>query len=336
MPRPRKSLISPETTPYYHCVSRCVRRAFLCGKDTFSGADYEHRRGWIQSRLLELTGLFAIDVAAYAIMSNHYHLVLHIDQQMADGWSDREVVDRWHCLFRGSVLSQRFVQGQPLGRAEATALQTQISVWRERLTSISWFMRCLNEPIARQANREDNASGRFWEGRFKSQALLDDAALAACMTYVDLNPIRARMAETPEGSSYTSIHQRIRQIQQAKSTLSPNSSNTQPGNLLPFAGYSRTEMPKGLPFRLTDYLELVDWTGRQLREDKRGAISDNLPKILPRLQLDQKHWLYLSQHFESPFRQLIGQAHQVRQTCETLGQHWAQGVRQCERLFSSG
>lgn len=336
MPRPRKSLISLDTTPYYHCVSRCVRRAFLCGKDSVSGTNYEHRRGWIQSRLLDLAELFAIDIAAYAIMSNHYHLVLHIDQQLADGWSDREVVERWHHLFRGSTLSQRFIQGQSLGPAESAVLQNQVSVWRERLTSISWFMRCLNEPIARQANREDNASGRFWEGRFKSQALLDEAALAACMAYVDLNPVRAKMAETPEASAYTSIHQRIKQIQQARNAHTSNHLNGQPGNLLPFAGYPRAEMPKGLPFLLTDYLELVDWTGRQLREDKRGAIAEHLPDILPRLQLDQKHWLYLTRHFESPFRQLVGQAHHVRQACEQLGQHWAQGVRHCERLFSSG
>ncbi len=336
MPRPRKSLISLDTTPYYHCVSRCVRRAFLCGEDSISGTNYEHRRGWIQSRLLELAELFAIDIAAYAIMSNHYHLVLHIDRQTADGWSDREVVERWHRLFRGSALSQRFARGQSLGQAESTVLQSQVSMWRERLTSISWFMRCLNEPIARQANREDKASGRFWEGRFKSQALLDEAALAACMAYVDLNPVRAKMAETPEASAYTSIRQRIHQIQQTRSTHSPNNPTAQPGNLLPFAGYPHAEMPKGLPFLLTDYLELVDWTGRQLREDKRGAIAEHLPEILPRLQLDQKHWLYLTQHFESPFRQLIGQAHHVRQACEALGQHWAQGVRHCERLFSSG
>ena len=334
MPRPRKSLISLDTTPYYHCISRCVRRAFLCGEDTFSGASYEHRRGWIQERLLELAEIFAIDIAAYAIMSNHYHLVLHIDQHEADAWSDQQVVERWHRLFRGTALSQRFILGQPLGQAESATLQSQIPEWRERLASISWLMRCLNEPIARRANREDNATGRFWEGRFKSQALLDDAALAACMAYVDLNPVRAGMAETPETSTYTSIQQRIAQTKEAQCSNGLNT--TQPGNLLPFTGNPRGNMPKGLPFLLTDYLALVDWTGRQLREDKRGAIPGTLPTILDRLQLDQKHWCYLAKHFESPFRQLVGQAHKVRQACEKLGQHWAQGVRQCERLFSSG
>ncbi len=333
MPRPRKSLISLDVTPYYHCVSRCVRRAFLCGQDIVSGNSYEHRRGWIQEHLLHLASIFAIDVAAYALMSNHYHLVLHIDQAKADAWTDYQVVERWHQLFRGTNLSQRFVQGERLSNVEWIALEPLITQWRERLTSISWLMRCLNEPIARRANREDHTTGRFWEGRFKSQALLDEAALAACLAYVDLNPIRAKMAQTPETSTHTSVQQRI---QHAKGAHSPNIPTEQPSGLLPFAGNPRAEMPKGLPFNLTDYLQLVDWTGRQLREDKRGAISKTLPEIMLRLQLDQKHWLYLTQHFESPFRQLIGQAHHVRQACKALGQRWAQGVRQCERLFSSG
>ena len=195
MPKPRTTLVSLDATPYYHCVSRCVRRAFLCGEDTFTGKSFEHRRKWIEDRLLEITDAFAIDVAAYAIMSNHYHVVLHINRDKALAWSVPEVIDHWHRLFNGSALSQRFVEGKALGQAERDALSEQVNVWRERLMSLSWFMRCVNEPIAREANHEDDATGRFWEGRFKSQALLDEKALAACMAYVDLNPIRARMAK---------------------------------------------------------------------------------------------------------------------------------------------
>ncbi|MCU7948140.1 MAG: transposase, partial [Candidatus Thiodiazotropha sp. (ex Cardiolucina cf. quadrata)] len=86
MPKPRKALISLEATPYYHCISRCVRRAFLCGDDAFSGKSFEHRREWIQTRLFELADIFAIDLCGYAIMSNHVHLVLFVDQQVAVGW----------------------------------------------------------------------------------------------------------------------------------------------------------------------------------------------------------------------------------------------------------
>jgi REP element-mobilizing transposase RayT len=163
MPKPRKSLVSLDATPYYHCVSRCVRRAFLCGEDALTGQNFEHRRQWIEDRLLELAGIFAIDIAAYAVMSNHYHVVLHINHQQASSWSVHEVIEQWHRLFRGSVLSQRFDDGEVLSKAELNALSVQVEEWRQRLMSISWFMRCTNEPVAREANHEDDASGRFWD-----------------------------------------------------------------------------------------------------------------------------------------------------------------------------
>ena len=332
MPRPRNSLVSLDATPYYHCTSRCVRCAFLCGKDHHSGRNFEHRRQWIEDRLLELASIFAIDIAAYAVMSNHYHVVLHIDQEQGLAWSNAEVIERWHRLFKGSLLSQRFIRGEILEQVEQQALAEAASVWRQRLISISWFMRCLNEPIAREANHEDNVTGRFWEGRYTSQALLDEKALAACMAYVDLNPIRARMATTPEDSVHTSVQRRI---VKARHTQWPNQIDQQPALLLPFAGNPRADMPAGLPFRLTDYLELVDWSGRILHDDKKGAIPEKLPAILQRLQLDARHWCYLTRHFERPFKHLVGAAYHVRSACEALGQRWAQGIRQCERLFSS-
>ena len=260
MPRPRNTLVSLDTTPYYHCTSRCVRRAFLCGEDRYSGRSFEHRRQWIEDRLLVLAGIFAIDIAAYAVMSNHYHVVLHVDREQCLAWNESEVIDRWHRLFKGSVMSQRFSQGETLDRVEQQALAYEVDEWRQRLISISWFMRCLNEPIAREANREDNVTGRFWEGRYTSQALLDEKALAACMVYVDLNPIRAQMATTPEASIHTSIQRRI---EKARNTNWPNQIEQQSVLLLPFAGNPREGMPTGLPFRLTDYIELVDWSGRK-------------------------------------------------------------------------
>jgi REP element-mobilizing transposase RayT len=332
MPKPRKSLVSLDTTPYYHCVSRCVRRAFLCGDDTFTGKSFEHRRQWIEDRLLKLGSVFAIDVCAYAVMSNHYHVVLHINQPQALFWSVHEVIERWHQLFKGSLLSQRYLQGELSGKAEQNALSEKVEEWRERLMSISWFMRCANEPIAREANREDAVTGRFWEGRFKSQALLDEKALVTGMVYVELNPIRARMAETPEQSDYTSIKTRIKQ---ALKTKQPEQIEQQPAPLFPFAGYPRETMPEGLPFRLSDYLELVDWSGRILCEDKRGAIPSHVPPLLQRLDMDARHWLYLTKNFEKPFRNLIGSVFHVRKACAELGKNWVHGIRQCETLFSS-
>jgi REP element-mobilizing transposase RayT len=240
-----------------------------------------------------------------------------------------EVITRWHALFSGTLFSQRFLRGETLAIVEMKRLEEDVELWRERLTSISWFMRCLNEYVARLTNEEDRCTGRFWEGRFKSQALLDEAALAACMAYVDLNPVRADMADTPEASDYTSIQRRIHAL--ADQT---NDQPAQPEELLPFVGNPRQEMPKGLAFRLMDYLELVDWTGRQLRDDKRGAISESAPPILQRLGINTDSWLSLTQQFESHFSTFAGRADDIRHACQSRGQSWAYGMGAARRLFT--
>ena len=203
MPRARYRQVSIDNTPYYHCISRCVRRAYLCGSDPVSGYDFEHRRQWIVDRIKLLCSVFAVDLCAYAIMSNHYHIVVRINAQQVSEWGDNEVAQRWMKIFRGPLLMHQYLGKADLTNVEFKRVERIIATWRARLYDLSWFMRCINEPIARLANREDHCSGRFWEGRFKSQALLDERALLACMAYVDLNPIRAAMAETPERSDYT-------------------------------------------------------------------------------------------------------------------------------------
>jgi len=303
MPKPRKEQVNLDVTPYYHCVSRCVRKAYLCGIDFTTNESYEHRRAWLETELLKQAQFFAIDVAAYAIMSNHYHVVLHINKKEADNLTFEEVIEHWHQLYKGNALSKRFRAGIILSKAELEKLTKYTEIWRERLMDISWFMRRLNEFISRQANHEDNCTGRFWEGRFKSQALLDEKALAACLAYVDLNPVRANIAKTPETSGFTSIKQRA---EKAKKAYSVNHSNQQVKTLMPFAGNPKANMPDGLPFKLTDYLELVELTGRVLRDDKREAISNKLPSILQRLGIEAESWLKLTSSFESDFKDLVG------------------------------
>ena len=188
MPTPRKALISLQDTPYIHVVSRCVRKAFLCGFDQSTGTDYEYRRAEIEERLLFIASVFAIDICAYAIMSNHHHEVLFVDEDRAKSWNDEEVVKRWHKIYKGNIHSQRFEEGKTLDEGQLLCLKRDINVWRERLYSVSWFMRALNEPTARLANKEDNHTGKFFEARFKSQSLLDEQALLSCMAY----PIAAR------------------------------------------------------------------------------------------------------------------------------------------------
>ncbi|MCP4412369.1 MAG: transposase, partial [Gammaproteobacteria bacterium] len=204
MPTARKYQISLSDTPYYHCMSRCVRRAFLCGEDNLTGKSYQHRKQWVVDKLGQLADVFAIDVCAYAIMSNHSHLVLKINKTKAESWSIDEIIKRWTQLFSAGVLIQRYQSGLCYSEGEINKVYALCDMWRKRLMDISWFMRCLNESIARQANAEDKCTGRFWEGRFKSQALLDEQALLACMVYVDLNPVRAGISQTLEDSDFTS------------------------------------------------------------------------------------------------------------------------------------
>lgn len=302
MTHARETIVSIDDTPYYHCVSRCVRRAFLCGTDHYSGQDYEHRRQWLENKLHKTAKAFAIKLCAYAIMSNHYHVVIHLRPDLSSSWSDREVVKRWHSLFNGNVFSQRFLNCDVLLEVHQERLNEDIQVWRERLTNPSWLMRIVNESIARKANKEDKCSGRFWEGRFKSQALLDERALLACMAYVDLNPVRARMADSPEKSNHTCVQARVKALQK----------NQSPRNTIAEFVGSNPEAC-GLPFVLRDYLELTDWTGRLIREDKRGSIRSALPAILERLSLNQEAWKTLTTEFEQQFRQWVGSEHIVRQ-----------------------
>ncbi|MCS3457494.1 REP element-mobilizing transposase RayT [Aeromonas sp. BIGb0405] len=287
----RSRQISLQDTPYYHVVSRCLRRAFLCGEDVYSGQSYEHRRQWVVDRLGQLSRLFAIGICAYAVMSNHYHLVLKVGSVQAQGWSEREVAERWAGLFQWPLLVRRWYQGGVLIEPELAVVQELIEEWRGRLYSISWLVHLLNEGLARQANQEGSCKGHFWEGRFKSQALLTESALLACMAYVELNPIRAKLADRPEESDYTSISQRLGRAQATELLLL----------------FAQKNGPNALPYIFADYLTLVDWTGRAIRNDKQGHIPESLSPILARLQLDRDDWLKQVGLFKRSGIRAIGQ-----------------------------
>ncbi|HKJ53036.1 MAG TPA: transposase [Gammaproteobacteria bacterium] len=309
MTRPRKALISIADTPYYHITSRCVRRAYLCGEDHYSGKSYEHRRQWIVDRIRLLSSLFAMDICAYAVMSNHYHLALKVCPEQLEDLSEDDIMDRWCALFKGPLLVQNYRNGEALKAHERAAVSEIAEVWRKRLASVSWFMRCLNQPIARQANKEDGCTGKFWESRFNSQALKSEEALLSCMAYVDLNPLRADMAETPETSDYTSIKERIHaefdleaaiEDQIACGDILDFQSPLKP--LLHFDGNTSARRQTGIPFGFKDYLALVDWTGRLVRSDKRGHIDTSLPPILTRLRISPEEWRINTTQFEAIHR----------------------------------
>lgn len=335
MTLPRSTLVDPNTTPYYHCISRCVRRAFLCGVDSASGRSFEHRRGWIVERLAGLSRIFAIEVCAYAIMSNHHHLALKLNPREAEGWREDEVLERWCALFSGPLIVQRLRAGERLSEAERRRVSEWAETYRARLCDLSWFMRCLNEPIARWANAEDGCTGRFWEGRFKSQALLDEQALLSCMAYVDLNPIRAGMAETPEDSDFTSLQQRIQALSPTTGQEAKKDSEDLEAiipELLDFAGNDHDD--SGLPFALDDYLELVDWSGRAIHPAKRGKIPDEAPPILNRLGIRPDRFIKYLARRERGFYVILGTPDSFRQAIASLGRRFFKGISAANRLFA--
>jgi len=293
-------------------------------KNNYHGKSYEYRRQWVEDKLLELAKVFCIEVCAYAVMSNHTHVVLYVDDKKANRLNDKAILIRWHKLFKGTLLTQKYLQGEKLSKAEYFFLNRTIEEYRTRLADISWFMRVLNEDIARKANREDNCTGRFWEGRFKSQALLDEVALAACMAYVDLNPIRAKMAKSPEDSDHTSVQKRIKSAKEGK----------QPKQLTRFAGSPRKHMPTGLPFELKSYLELIELTGRCIREDKRGHIEHNNLPILERLNIAPDNWLKLTTQFTKVFKGAVGRPNRLDGYCKHLEIKRRTSFSHCEKLLA--
>ncbi|WP_187301384.1 transposase [Pseudoalteromonas luteoviolacea] len=330
MTRARNALIDLSSTSYYHLIARCVRRAFLCGQDAYTGKNFDHRRIWLVERMKLLSSVFAIDIAAYAIMSNHYHLVVKVNRQQALSWSDNEVIARWYKLYKGSPVIDRQLNGDALSEAEQLLVSELVEKWRSRLYDISWFMKNLNEFIAREANKEDDCTGKYWEGRYKSQALLDETALLSCMAYVDLNPIRAKVANNLEDSDFTSIQERIKHLQNAKAKAKKSNQNNktshqtkQPNSLKPFGA---REHENTLPFSLLDYLELVDWTGRHVHRKKRGYIPKNIPNILVSLRIEETVWLDRALSFGSDYGNFAGSQTVLRAHAAKNDMNWYKGV----------
>jgi REP element-mobilizing transposase RayT len=304
----------------------------LCGEDAYSGQDFSHRRQWLVDRLTLQASLFGIDICAYAIMSNHYHVVLRVDCEQLAQWSDLEVMQRWCGLFRGPALVRRHLAGEAVSDAQMDTITRFATKWRERLGNISWFMRCMNEFIARKANREDECKGRFWEGRFSSQALLDDTAVLSCMAYVDLNPVRAGIATSLEEADFTSIQARLRSLARAQGK--PAAKSQQPASLLPFADKQATRQPvNALPFGLRDYIELVEWTGRAARDDKHGVITGAMPQALVPTGLNPRQWLALALEIQRASVKAIGNLGDVRKYNRSLGRRWLSGQSRLARIY---
>ncbi len=310
MTQARSTLIPPGHAINAHVVTRCVRRAWLLGKDRLSNRRFDHRCALVEGRVRHLAEIFGVGVYAFALMANHVHLVLVVLPDTIRQLPDEDIVDRWLRLYP-SRTEQRIEER----RAEMFADPARIVELRNRLGSLSWFMKCLNEHIARVANREDNAKGHFWEARFHSQVLLNERALLAAMAYVDLNPIRAKIATNLMGSRNTSIRLRC------KAVLGNPELAAQP--LMPICGVPATSMP---PITMAEYIDLVDETGRKIRVDKRGAIPAEEPRALRKLGLSVDHWTHKVRGVGSGFWRVVGTVDDIQEKAVAIKQQFLRGI----------
>jgi hypothetical protein len=317
MTQARRYTVNPGLEGVYHCIARCVRRGFLCGFDALTGKNYDHRKEWVRTRLKELQSIFTIDVLAYAIMCTHNHTMLRNRPDLMEKLSDEEVAIRWLRLFPHAQDGD----GPYVNAVQAIVSNSaRVKILRERLCNISWFMRCLDEHIARKANKEDEVTGRFWEGRFKCIRLDNEAAILACMVYVDLNEIRAKRATTPEESRFTSAHERITARKVEKEIWLSPIENT-------------GERRGTLSLTLDEYLTVLDLTGREAVREKSGKIPEVLAPILDRLKVSSGRWLDATSSFEKFFSRVVGDAECMRSKAKEIGQKWFKGITAAQKIF---
>ena len=344
----REEVFSPDEIAVVHVVHRVTRRACLMGYDDYTGKNFDHRRGWVESELQRSAASFGIDLIAYSVMNNHLHMVLRSRPDVVLTWDNTQVAYRW--LMLCPVRKNKDKSPKEPSEAELNRIRNDAKRLREirtRLSDISWWVRLMCQRIGQRANLEDKASGKFWENRYRSVRLLDEASILACAAYVDLNPLRAAMAETLEGSDLTSAQRRVQALQglmadsnqpdasnqQQASDLTPGVTNERPadGCLAPVQVDDRSVdlsgkdslgpqaslfggrcSDKGFANMMAaDYLQLLDWTARIIVPGKRGATPEDAPPILERLGLRSEVWCELAKNFDVLFHIVAGKPEQV-------------------------
>ena len=430
---PRKFVFEPHEVGVYHCINRCVRRSMLCGWDPFTQRSYEHRKRWLQQRLMFLASVMAIDIEGYCTMANHLHLIVRNRPDVAAKWSPEQIARKWLQLCPPYKPGTREVAETP-SQADLDAILNnpgRVEQLRLRLSNPSWLMRFLTESLARVANREDKTTGRFWEGRFKMQRLLDEWAVAACLVYVDLNPIRAGITTQLSESQHTSMFERLAGVVhafgktltaqqrrdsglEAEGDGGPTTPATERGEgridstpAHPTSANTNSNEPSGartvllaedktaknqkkvdyrslsqgsssqvteaarhaafegrgswlapleiteqalrqpvpatrtsnlgcLNMTFTQYLELLEWTGRQLAKGKVGQIPAEQPSFLQQLGIEGEGWLKLVGSFTDKrgrLRRAIGRPAALQAEAAKRGQKWIQGIALSREIF---
>lgn len=347
----RVEIFAPDEIAIVHVMNRTVRRCFLMGNDPLTGKNYDHRKQWLEDELIRLAAHFGIDLLCYAILSNHFHLVLRSRPDVVAAWNDTEVARRWLML----CPLRRDDQGRAVepNEFELNSIRNhaqKLSTIRSRLSDISWWMRLLSQKIAQRANKQDEEVGKFWQARYRAVRLLDEASLLACAAYVDLNPIRAAMAQTLEGSDFTSVQKRIHGLQASASGVEDNDRSTAAdGYLAPLpidersdaigpcchGGGNRASDKGFLPMPVAGYIELLDWTARQNRQDKRGATPAWMAGVFERLGISVEVWCELVGNFGRLFYAVAGKPHEIDARRSRDGRHRYKAKRRVRELLAA-
>ncbi len=334
----RRKLLGRARKAVFHCTARCVRRAFLCGLDPTSGEDYSHRRDWIVNRQQQLAQLFTIEVEFRAELSNHLHVVLRTRPEIAARLRPREVARRWLTITKlAKCMSDEMPEPDEKRIDKLVGNKKQIEKLRRRLSKISWFMGILLENIARRANFEDHCGGRFWETRFKCREITDASGLLLCGIYVDLNPIRAGEADSPETARYTSLFQRLEAQSQRKNardradgwmaelTLRPERKADEALAYSSRSGRRASDLGV-LPISLEDYVMLFKWTARLLKSGERSKIPKDLEGVLDKLDVNHEKWVDTVDSYERSFCHAVGSPESLAKVAERMEASHLKGV----------
>ncbi|HUG69858.1 MAG TPA: hypothetical protein VMM76_19050, partial [Pirellulaceae bacterium] len=323
----RAEVFAPDEVAIVHVISRVVRRCFLFGDDPVTGKNFDHRKVWIEDRLQQFAAAFGIDLLAFSCLSNHFHLILRSRPDVVATWDDTEVARRW--LLLCPVRKSKDGRPKEPNEFELNSIchdPERLAKIRTRLSDISWWMRLLCQNIAQRANREDGEVGKFFQARFRAVRILDDESLLACAAYVDLNPIRAALAETLEQCDFTSVQRRIQSLPQSSDGSLPRigavsrdcflaplaiDERRDPLGACPHLAGHRCSDKGFLAIGLGGYLQLLDWTARQMAPGKRGATPTDAPPIFERLSMSGETWCELVRNFGRLFYNVAGHPQQI-------------------------
>jgi hypothetical protein len=352
---PRSETVDPFEVAVHHCFNRCVRQERLCGDQ------FEYRRQWIRDHCQMLAQLFAVEITFHGLMGNHLHFELRSRPDIVRTWSDPECLERWMRISKSTkafhddwpeiderLLAMRLAERLP----DAEYLQ-QV---RRNLSDISCLMGALEENIARRANAEDGTHGHFWESRYKNLNCVDETGILLCGLYIDLNQVRAGEAPTPEDSRWTSAYERIQGRQWQADQEAGRMSEEDAAQGPPDGWLSALTVQEGpeadiretvysstpwrasdlgiIPYSLEYYLELLDWTGRQIRSDKPSAIPAHLAPILERLGIRESFLIEVVKNLTSIFRRGVGRLENLRKLAQRAGRKRLSGMRMAAEAFT--